>query len=269
MHYREFAPHPQLRPFVRTYWTLAGRASDMPPQPVLPDGCTELIVHRERPFTRFDGVMSHAQTARLFVGQMLTPIVISPDGDADLVSIRFEPFGAHALLGAPQSTLTDHVVTADDLSLPWLTRAMRRAESAATAHAALALLERALLRRFSDAWRPTMDARVAAAVGVLLQTNGAARIDAAAAAAGTTGRHLERLFHEHIGVTPKHLARVFRFQATAQAALEAPHQPLAAISADAGYFDQAHMVREFVTLAGTTPSQFRNSLGALTKVMLS
>jgi len=52
MHYSEFLPHPRLRPFVRVCWTLSGPGAEMAPQPVLPDGCTELIVHRGRPFWR-------------------------------------------------------------------------------------------------------------------------------------------------------------------------------------------------------------------------
>ena len=50
MDYREWPPHPALRPFVRAYGALGGASADARPQPVLPDGSSELIVHRERPF---------------------------------------------------------------------------------------------------------------------------------------------------------------------------------------------------------------------------
>src|SRR5262245_34845980 len=74
--YVEFPPHPRLRPYVRTCWTLAGSGADMPPQPVLPDGCTELIVHRARPFRRHHAndvalsapLVIERQSTRLFVG---------------------------------------------------------------------------------------------------------------------------------------------------------------------------------------------------------
>jgi hypothetical protein len=52
MEYRETPPPPARRPFVRTYWTLSGPGAGSAPQPVLPDGSSELIVHRARPFRR-------------------------------------------------------------------------------------------------------------------------------------------------------------------------------------------------------------------------
>jgi AraC-like DNA-binding protein len=48
-----------------------------------------------------------------------------------------------------------------------------------------------------------------------------------------------------------------------------PLVPLADVSYDGGYFDQSHMIREFLAFAGKTPDQFRARLGELTRVMLS
>ena len=70
MDYREWPPHPALRPFVRTYWALSGSAGEASPQPLLPDGASELIVHRERPFRRYTAARgAERQSERLFVGQ--------------------------------------------------------------------------------------------------------------------------------------------------------------------------------------------------------
>jgi AraC-like DNA-binding protein len=192
---------------------------------VLPDGCTELIVHRGRPFW---------QASRLFVGQMLAPVVIAPGGAADIVAIRFEPFGAFALLGIHQSEPADQIIDAEALGAPWLSRAMRSAASAVTAEAALAILERALTARLERRGAPTVDPRVLAATRSLTRAKGSISVEAAAASVA-----------------------------------EAPAPAFADIAATTGYFDQAHMIREFVTLAGTTPGQFRRSMGALTRMMLA
>ena len=272
MLYRETPPHPRLAPYVRTCWTLAGTAAELGPQPVLPDGCTELIVHRGRPFWRHDAHGSaDRQATRLFVGQMRAPVVIAPDGDADIVAIRFEPFGAFALIGTHQTTPADQIIEADALDERWLTRAIQQAESADTADVALRMLQDALLARLDRQRAPIVDTRVITAARALMRTHGAMTVDAIARHAATSARHLERLFQEQIGTSPKRFARVLRFQSAANAiAAEHAHAPaFADISASAGYFDQAHMIREFVTLAGTTPGEFRRSLGALTKAMLS
>lgn len=270
MHYAERPPHPRLAPYVRTCWTLRGAGTELGPQPVLPDGCTELIVHRGRPFWRHDANgLATRQSTRLFVGQMLAPVVIAPDGDADIVAIRFEPFGAFALLGSHQGEPADHIVEAESLSATWLSRAIRSAESADTAEDALTILERALVKRLDARRAPTVDQRVITATQSCTRANGSISIDTAAAHAGTSARHLERLFQQQIGTSPKRFARVLRLQAAASSIAETPSPAYADISADTGYFDQAHMIREFVTLVGTTPGEFRRSLGALTKFMLA
>lgn len=272
MHYQELAPHPRLAPFVRTCWTLTGTAAEMGPQPVVPDGCTELIVHRARPFLRYtvDGAagITTRQATQLFVAQMRAPVVLSPDGNTDIVAIRFEPFGAAALIGGSQSAVVDDVIDAAALGERWLTRALNNAESANSAEESLQILERALLARL-DERRLSVDARVIEAVRCLSITNGAMSIDDAAMRVGTSARHLERLFLKHVGVPPKSLARVLRFQAAATNIATESARSFSDISSETGYADQSHMIRDFVTLAGTTPQQFQKSLGALTKMMLS
>jgi transcriptional regulator GlxA family with amidase domain len=94
-------------------------------------------------------------------------------------------------------------------------------------------------------------------------------VEEAAAFAGTSRRHLERLFREWVGVGPKVLARLARFQAAAALLLRAPQLPLAAVSADSGYFDQSHMVRDFLALGGTSPERMRQGLSHMTAAMMS
>src|SRR4029077_10187702 len=118
------------------------------PQPVLPDGSSELIVHRERPFHRHTAALGASrQSERLFVGQMRTPVVLQAEGAADVVGIRLRPHGAYALLGSPQHVYADAIPDVEALEMPWLTAAMRRAQEAETAESAIACLEDALLRR--------------------------------------------------------------------------------------------------------------------------
>jgi len=69
-------------------------------------------------------------------------------------------------------------------------------------------------------------------------------------------RWLERAFARHVGYGPKMLARVVRFQ-HAVALLDAgPPLSWSALAYEAGFADQAHLVREFRALAGLTPGDF-------------
>jgi len=268
MDYREWPPHPALRPFVRTYWALRGSGAETPPQPVLPDGSSELIVHRARPFRRHTAAPgAERQSARLLVGQMRAPVVLQADGPADVVGIRLRPHGAFALLGCPQHAYADAIPDVESLEMPWLTAAMRRAQEAESAESAIACLEEALLRRLPV--RVRRDPRVGAAIAVIEQAEGDLRIETVAARAGAGRRHLERLFRDEVGVGPKVFARLVRFQAAAARVVGEPDTPLVAVSGDSGYFDQAHMIRDFLAFAGSSPEELRRRLGQMTAWMLA
>ena len=104
---------------------------------------------------------------------------------------------------------------------------------------------------------------------VIERAAGDVRIEMAAAQAGTSRRHLERLFAEQVGIGPKVLARLLRFQAAAGRVVDEPAAPLASVSGDSGYFDQSHMIRDFMTFAGSSPDDLRRRLGQMTAWMLA
>ena len=97
----------------------------------------------------------------------------------------------------------------------------------------------------------------------LLASGGTLRITDLAAGTGWSGRHLTSRFRTEIGLTPKAAARVIRFDRarhllTRQAATAAADggYRLADLAVACGYFDQAHLAREFRSLAGCPPSQW-------------
>jgi transcriptional regulator GlxA family with amidase domain len=69
-----------------------------------------------------------------------------------------------------------------------------------------------------------------------------------------TRRHLERLFDAAVGLPPKHLARLTRFQRAIRILESEAHGPRGVRAAHAcGYADQAHFIRDFHALAGCAP----------------
>lgn len=71
----------------------------------------------------------------------------------------------------------------------------------------------------------------------------------------TSPRTLQRLFARDVGVSPKFLARMVRFQRVFSAWREDPTL-LSRVAAQCGYFDHAHLVRDFKELAGVPPASF-------------
>jgi AraC-like DNA-binding protein len=105
-------------------------------------------------------------------------------------------------------------------------------------------------------------ARVRPEVGhawrLLLKSDGLCNVAALAAETGWSDRHLRSRFREETGLTPKAAGRVIRFDRARRRlqdqATSGDLTSLAGLAADFGYYDQAHLAREFRDLAGCPPS---------------
>jgi transcriptional regulator GlxA family with amidase domain len=94
------------------------------------------------------------------------------------------------------------------------------------------------------------------AVGQILSSQGTAAVSDLCAGLGLSGRHLTRRFEEQVGTGPKLLSRIVRFQRALRMSADA-RAPWALIAAECGYFDQAHLVRDFREFSGRTPTLLR------------
>jgi AraC-like DNA-binding protein len=266
MHYAEFRPWPTLALLVDRVWTLTGSASDLSTsvQPVLPDGRPELVMHFGEPFERLsvNGDVSK-QAATIFAGQLTGQLTLKPTGAVAVLGVRFHPHGAWPLFRVPQHEVTGLTLDVEDLS-PEMSRALRAIrDQTHDVHTALPLVQRVLERRIADL---RFDRRVDVATRTIIDTDGAVSIDALAESVALTRRHLERLFLDAVGLPPKRLARIARFQKAVRMLAEIdPRGRGAVTAAHCGYADQAHFIRDFRQLAGCSPSEHVLKHGELTR----
>jgi transcriptional regulator GlxA family with amidase domain len=94
-------------------------------------------------------------------------------------------------------------------------------------------------------------------------------VKALAAAAGMSERRIQSLFAEHVGLSPKTLMRIARFQRAIALARENPAMSLARVAAECGYFDHAHLVRDAREIVGITPSALVPDMGEITRLFIS
>lgn len=166
------------------------------------------------------------------------------------VEVRLDPLAARRLLGAPLDGLTvdlDAVLGREAALLA------ERLDGLPGWGARFALLDAVLARRLRDAPAPPPD--VVQAWRRLQETGGALRIGALAAELGCSRRHLANRFRDHVGPAPKAVARLVRFR-RALALLQGGRTTVAAVAAECGFADQAHLTREFRALTGSTPFPF-------------
>jgi methylphosphotriester-DNA--protein-cysteine methyltransferase len=254
MEYREFAPPRELEPFVRCFWTLTAEAPSevAETEPILPDGCMELVVHWGERFERVLDDRRRLQPRAFVVGQLRSPFTVAPTGRIGVVGARFRLGGATPWLGGlAASALVEREARLDELGLGADAELCERIAEARDAGARADELARWLVARAS----PRRAHAAIDDVAARLENGDAPRFVDEFVARGSIGtRQLERLFAEHVGLGPKLVLRIARFQrflAEARAARTARGVELAAA---AGYADQAHLIRDFREFAGQTPN---------------
>ncbi|MBR0812504.1 AraC family transcriptional regulator [Bradyrhizobium diazoefficiens] len=186
--------------------------------------------------------------AGLFPG----PVMIESDGRAECVQVDFTPLGAYRFFGGAVPDLTARMVGLDDILGQDGENLRARVAEAAGWQRRFEIVEDFVLRRAVHEPSPA----VAFALETLWRGAGAVRIADIAADIGWSRKHLTRRFHNEIGVPPKTLAQMLRFHRACVLARRDGTGGWAAIAAEAGYADQAHLARDFRVLSGETPTEW-------------
>ena len=212
-------------------------------------------------------------THRSFVaGLHDTHCVVETPGNQSGIQLNLTPLGAHLLIGLPMRELTNRVVELDDVLGAEADLLVEQLHGAPDWEARFELLDAALERRLDRARPASPD--VAWAWRRLIESGGRLPVGALCEELGCSRKHMVRRFDEQIGVAPKTFARVLRFQ---RAIHMLGHRDGASwidesergtgqglswgeIALECGYFDQAHMNRDFRQFAGASPGELAASL---------
>jgi AraC-like DNA-binding protein len=222
---------------------------------VLPDGCVDIVFN-------LGDTWSGPATANgragfrggAVVGTMTAPLLVQPGRCEEFLGVRFRPGRALAFLRASAHEFTDTWVRLEDV---WGREGRALEERlAALPHIAqrVALLEREFLARLRNA--AASDPRVDAAVDLILRRGGAVTGLEACRCTGLTRQHLARCFQQYVGIGPKRFCRVVRFQSLLGRLRGRRPVHWAALAADSGYFDQAHLIADFRQFTGLSPQHF-------------
>lgn len=180
-------------------------------------------------------------------------------GAGKALGVRFRPGGFRAFYSARISTLNDLVVPAGEIFGPAAERACA-AVLAASEDEAMIAAAAGLLRGAGPRPDPVIG-QVAAIVDRITADQGLRRVASLADVFGIPERRLQRLFAEYVGVSPKWVMRRARLHEAALRADEGGEVDWAALAADLGYADQAHLTRDFTATLGVPPSQYARASG--------
>ena len=187
--------------------------------------------------------------------------MISPTGAVRLLGIRFHPGGTLPFLRVPLHEITDNVVELGSLSSSLERNLLRvTSESGSLAEKITAVDDFLTSHLITDEHNSSM----LNLAGRIVDSAGTVSVDQLANDAGLSSRQLERRFLRDVGLGPKLLGRIIRFQQVFRA-VEQCNSAWADVALECGYYDQAHLIRDFNQFAQQTPAVLFSSQSALTE----
>jgi AraC-like DNA-binding protein len=238
-----------LRGLVRNYTGSVERSSRPLCRREVPSGDVTLILSPETKLRLPDG--RHTS----FVAALHdSHTLVEHDGRQEGIEVRLTPLGARALFGIPMHELTNRVVELDDLLGRGAHDLIDSLWDADGWDRRFALLDAALCARADRAPRP--ESELSWAWGRLRSSAGRVSVSGLAGELGWSHRRLIARFREGIGLPPKTLGRVLRFERVSRLLQHVEEPRLAEVALDCGYYDQAHLNRDFRQFAGTTPGEY-------------
>lgn len=250
-------PGPPLDTFVDCFWSVQ-ETGGLERDKVLPNGVLELIInlgachHGVVDPRAPTGVRPYREA--WIAGLQERWLLIDSVWETDLVGIRFKPGGAYPFLRLSMAELTNRVLEwteLEELGIPLLREELL---ACTTTSKRYTLLERYLTRRLDlERGLAPWLMETLAELQIVRQPR---RIRDISRNVGLTHRQLIDRFRTEVGLTPKHLARVYRLQAVISAVGRSSRVPWSQVARDCGYADQPHMIRDFRELADATPSEY-------------
>ncbi|MCY1016102.1 DUF6597 domain-containing transcriptional factor [Pyxidicoccus sp. MSG2] len=250
-----YRPKAPLDALVDYFWVSGNYVAQAPRERVLPSGSQALVVHLgETPVRVYSG--EHTTEAAdapgaLLCGARSSPLIIGTTL-GPTVGVHFKPGGAHPFFGVPANAVAEQTVALDALWGASAHSLRERLMETSSPLERVQLLEEYLLHRLRRSFEPGPALRASLEAFEEPDLTSVAEVNRRT---GLSPKRLLALFREEVGLSPKTFWRVRRFRAALRD-LDLGSLRGAALAAEHGYCDQAHFLREFRSLAGSSPREY-------------
>jgi len=255
MSLRVHKPAFPLSQYVEFIWR-ATRSDALPSrQRIYPDGAMALVIHLNRSTaTYFVDDETHTIRVPLLAGPYSRSFHIDPSQATAVLGILFRPGAARVFFPVAAHELHNADIALSELDPGEADRLLNSVCSAAGEPAQLLAVEQYLMSKLDGA--APLHPAVRYAVRQLSREGGVRSVRKIQLDTGLSHTRFIQLFREHVGLTPKLFCRVRRFRALLDQIKKGLPVNWAELAADCGYFDQAHLIRDFHAFAGITPLEY-------------
>jgi AraC-like DNA-binding protein len=237
--YWRYWPSPDLARYVEHYWTIEWDLPEPALRETLPYPSAHLIL--EPGVAQFSGVHTKKFSRML-------------SGKSRVLGAKFLPGGLRPFVTGPVSAFTDKVFDLHEVFGEAARGLDQRALAHTDHHAAIAVVE-SFLRDLDPRWdeQVALTSRIARRIANDREIR---TVEQLAEEFHLGVRKLQRLFGDYIGVSPKWTIRRYRLQEAAERIAASAAIDWIRIALDLGYADQAHFIRDFRKLIGTSPGDY-------------
>jgi AraC-like DNA-binding protein len=245
-------PSPALRPFITKYagFRISGLPSGV--HYGLPSSGVHLIISLGHPIELLETPNTRQSPLTLIAfvsGLQDRPAIVRQNDKAFGLHVFIKPLGVKAILGVASPDISSLVLNLTDI---WGSRAEALIElllDATSWSQRFAIMDRAFVSKLNPAVpRP----EISWSWERLAKSHGSVPVQQLADEIGYSRRHFSQHFRDEIGVSPKLAARLFRFEHACRLVADS-RLGLAHVALSCGYYDQAHLTREWYALAGCSP----------------
>lgn len=260
MKYKEVLPDDIFTHHIECYWSMealfvnAFSSIDL----LLPT-CTFNIMFVDEPCfikLKTDSDWIYQSPGAVFLGQRNSCIHLRSNKPLNIYGIRFKPFAFANILGIPAYTLNDELVNLDSIfsikSSDYLT--IDEILKFDNFDDKTPLINELMFVLFKNSL--STDERLRAQLNYIMDRRGAIKINELFAEFNTNKVTLRKHFINKVGLAPKRVSQIWRMNHFLQMKLEQPNETLTSLCLSAGFYDQAHFIKEFKSIFVMTPKRF-------------
>lgn len=255
MFYQEVLPPIKLADTIRYFWIL----EDTTPQPsifrVLADGYPGLIFTYQSPFKEYSKSNTKTEVPQCFLFGVLQHYKdMETTGNYGILGISFFSHRFHSLFNIPMNEFTNNSIEIEDIFGFHGRELLDQLQHAKNNEQRIAILSQFVSAQIQGC--DLTDDLLTEGVKWVHHTKGIGKIQELSSRLGISVRHLERVFQEKVGLSPKAYSRIIRFQQALRIPQKSSVSNLTDLAFYCGYSDQSHFIREFKAFAGFSPKVF-------------
>ncbi len=258
--------NPILRQYVNFFWTINQSNIDLNHK-FLPLKNIDLIINlssnsKYRKTDNREGDLSQVY----FMGIMdkFKYNWIIEGGKLDIIGISFSNFGLFPFVKKPLAEFKNEIIDFHSINTDFTNILIDQFSAKDCINSRLNILEHELLKLLDN--RISIVNNDSKIINAFCSCNKQFQIDEFCSRNGVNSRKLERLFSRYVGISPKKILKISRFQRTLNQIIKNDYDKLSDLAFDNGYYDQMHFIRDFKIFTSISPKKFIQSKTSLKQI---